>query len=154
MPYFCSFPIHRLHDPKKWCRSIDDDSNALAESRWVDKDLVDAFDGVPCVAEFYRYVQWHNHAFTATLVDLAVPSMVLHYEDYSANFAGVTRNLMDFLDLKPIPAVGAADLPVFISDKVYGHYYYSAEQTRAIAAFVKEFSMKMTWQNLARYFDE
>lgn len=137
---------------QKWCRSLDDDSNALAESPWLDKDIVAAFDGVPCRAEFFRYIQWHNHAFTVTQLDLGVPSMVLHYEDYSTRYADVTKQLMEFLELKPVAV--AADLPEFIPHKVYGHYYYSKEQTRAIATLVKEYSMKTTWQYLARYFDE
>lgn len=135
---------------QKWCRSIDDDSGALAQSPWIDKDLVDAFAGVPCRAEFFRYIQWHNHAFTVTQLELDVPSMVLHYEDYSTSYANVTQELMNFLDLKPVAV--AADLPEFIPHKVYGHYYYSKEQTRAIATLVKEFSMKTTWRYLARYF--
>ncbi|KAL3761741.1 hypothetical protein ACHAWU_001257 [Discostella pseudostelligera] len=137
---------------RKWCREIDDDSNALAESPWIDQDLVNAFDGVPCRAEFFRYIQWHNHAFTVTQLDLGVPSMVLHYEDYSTRYGEVTRELMNFLELKPVDV--AEDLPEFIPHKVYSHYYYSKEQTRAIASLVKEYSMKTTWQYLERYFDE
>jgi len=137
---------------QKWCREIDDDSDALAESLWIDKDLVNAFDGVPCRAEFFRYIQWHNHAFTVTQLDLGVPSMVLHYEDYSTRYGEVTRELMNFLELKPVDV--AEDLPEFIPHKVYSHYYYSKEQTRAIASLVKEYSMKTTWQYLERYFDE
>lgn len=136
---------------RKWCRSLDDDSNALAESPWLDKDIVAAFEGVPCRAEFFRYIQWHNHAFTVTQLDLGVPSMVLHYEDYSTRYADVTKQLMEFLELKPVEV---AAVPEFIPHKVYGHYYYSKEQTRAIATLVKEYSMKTTWQYLARYFDE
>ncbi len=138
---------------QKWCISLDDDADALATSPRIDKDLADAFAGVPCRAEFFRYIQWHNHAFTVTQLELDVPSMVLHYEDYSTRYADVTQELMDFLDLKPV-AVSTADVPEFIPHKVYHHYYYSDEQTRAIATLVKEFSMKTTWKYLSRYFVE
>ena len=123
------------------------DDDKLAKSHWVDTDLVDAFDGVPCRADFFRYVQWHNLAFTVALVDLDVPALVFHYEDYSTRFADVTQELMDFLELKPI-----AEAPEFISNKAYGDYY-SAEQTQAIAKFIDVFSSELTRKHMERYFD-
>lgn len=106
---------------------------------------------ISCIAlplsEFYRYVQWHNLALAVTLTDLDVPSMVLHYEDYSTRFESVTSELINFLELKP---TGKA--PDFIVNKRY-HDYYTAEETEAIAVFVQEFSTKLTWQHLARYFN-
>jgi hypothetical protein len=131
---------------KKWCKSIDNDK--LEKSRWIDTDLIDAFEGVPCRADFFRYVQWHNLAFTVALVDLDVPGLVFHYEDYSTRFADVTQELMDFLQLKPV-----AEAPEFILGKAYGDYY-SEEQTQAIAKFIGEFSSELTWQHMIRYFDE
>ena len=131
---------------KKWCESIDNDTPA--KSYWIDTPLINAFAGVPCRAEFFRYIQWHNLAFASTFVDLDVPALVFHYEDYSTRFADVIQGLLDFLELKPV-----ADAPDFISNKTYGNYY-SQEQTNAIATFVKEFSAKLTWQHMARYFEE
>ena len=92
----------------------------------MDTDLAKALAGVPCQAEFYRYVQWHNLAFAVTLVDLDVPSMVLYYEDYSTRFKDVTNQLMNFLELE---AVGEA--PPFVVNKEYGDYY-TFEETKSI----------------------
>ena len=114
----------------------------------MDTDLAKALAGVPCQAEFYRYVQWHNLAFAVTLVDLDVPSMVLYYEDYSTRFNDVTNQLMNFLELE---AVGEA--PPFVVNKEYGDYY-TFEETESIATFIKEFSSKHVWQHLKHYFGE
>jgi hypothetical protein len=51
---------HRHQGPRKWCNGIDDDNNMLMSHKFVDNDLGKAFSGVPCRAEFFRYVQWHN----------------------------------------------------------------------------------------------
>ena len=113
----------------------------------MDKDLSNAMTGVPCRAEFYRYVQWHNLAFTVT-DDLEVPSHVLHYEDYSTRFDDVTNDLIDFLELER-----KGDAPDFIVNKEYGEYY-TREQKKAIAILVKEFSTTRTWNHLHRYFED
>jgi hypothetical protein len=117
----------------------------LSETRWIDSDLANSMEGVPCRTEFFRYIQWHNLAFSVTS-DLNVPSYVFHYEDYSNRFDEVTTELIEFLELER-----KSDAPDFIDNKEYG-YYYSREQKEAIAVMVKEFSTKSTWQHLHHYF--
>ena len=53
------YPANKLGF-QKWCNGIDDDNNMLMSHKFVDNDLRKAFSGVPCRAEFFRYVQWHN----------------------------------------------------------------------------------------------
>ena len=129
---------------RKWCSFIDE-SPKLKE--WVDKDLVASFKGVPCHAEFYRFVEWHNLAFASSL-SLDLPTMVFHYEDYSTRFDDLTTELIDFLELE---RTGVA--PPFISNKEYSDYY-TEDETRAISTLVKELSTRKTWHYLARYFEE
>ncbi|KAL7533506.1 hypothetical protein ACHAXR_005273 [Thalassiosira sp. AJA248-18] len=130
---------------RKWCKSIDD-SKKLAKSRWVDRDLEASFFGVPCHAEFYRYVEWHNLAFTVTQ-DL--PTMVFYYEDYSTRFNEVTKEIVTFLELGG--AEGGGTAPDFLLHKEYADYF-SLEQTRAVERLVKELSTNQTWKHLAHYF--
>ena len=130
---------------QKWCKSQDKDT--LIKSCPADTDLVDTFDGVPCQADFFRYIQWHNLAFTVALVDLDVTTLVFHYEDYSNRFDDVTQELMDYLELTP----SITEAPKFFANKTYGHYY-SVEQTQAIAKFISFFSSKITWKHMERYF--
>lgn len=133
---------------QKWCKSIDD-SPTLVNSRWIDRDLRDAFVGVPCHAEFYRFVQWHNYAMNLAR-DLDLPTMIFHYEDYSSRFDEVVGKLLTFLELVPAPA---SVPPEFIAGKKYEDHY-TKEEITAIAGLVKELSTKPTWSHLAQYFGE
>jgi hypothetical protein len=108
---------------------------------------MDAMKGVPCMSEFYRYIQWHNLAFSVTS-DLQIPFMLLHYEDYSTRFEDVTNELTDFLGLEQ---VGKA--PEFINDKTYLDYY-TEQDKRNIARFIREYATKPTWQNVQHYLSD
>lgn len=126
-----------------WCAHLNENQK-LSSSHWTDSSLLEAMEGVPCVTEFYRYVQWHNLAF-ATTSDLQIPSFVFHYEDYSTRFEDVTNELTVFLGLEQV-----GDAPEFIDNKKYGDYY-TAKQKHAVAMFIREFASKPTWQNVQHY---
>jgi hypothetical protein len=130
---------------KRWCASMNEKvSHTLPSNHWIDSSLTQVMTGVPCLAEFYRYVQWHNLAFTATS-DLQVRSFVFHYEDYSNRFEEVTEELLDFLELDRL-----GEAPEFIDHKEYVDYY-SDEEKHSIAMFIMEFSTKPTWQSVKHY---
>jgi hypothetical protein len=132
-----------------WCNELDSEQTQTLKSlRWIDPALKKAMKHVPCAVEFYRYVQWHNLAFTVTS-DLQLPSFVFHYKDYSDRFNEVTDELIDFLGMEKV--VGHA--PKFIDDKVYSQYY-SEEEKHAVAVFVKEFATKATWQQVEHYLND
>jgi hypothetical protein len=133
---------------KKWCSFLNNNAEpVLSSDPMIDKSLMDAMKNVPCVSEFYRYVQWHNLAF-ATTSELQVPSFIFHYEDYSTRFEDVTKELTDFLGLEQ---VGQA--PEFIVNKKYGEYY-TAEDKRAITIFIREFATKPTWKSVQHYLSD
>ncbi|KAL3780860.1 hypothetical protein HJC23_001593 [Cyclotella cryptica] len=130
---------------QRWCAHMNENaSQTLPSSHWIDSSLSEVMTGVPCLSEFYRYVQWHNLAFTATS-DLQVPSYVFHYEDYSNRFEEVTDELLNFLDLDRV-----GDAPQFIDHKEYGDYY-SDDEKHSIAVFIREFSTKPTWFSVKHY---
>jgi hypothetical protein len=133
---------------RQWCAHLNENAvQNLSSSHWIDTSLIEAMKGVPCITEFYRYVQWHNLAF-ATTSDLQLPSFVFHYEDYSTRFDDVTTKLTEFLGLEKV-----AEAPEFIDNKEYGSYY-TAEEKRAVALFIEEFSTKSTWQNIHHYLND
>jgi hypothetical protein len=133
---------------RKWCEQLNDSAAPVLSSiRWVDQSLMDAMKGVPCMSEFYRYIQWHNLAFSLTS-DLQIPCMLLHYEDYSTRFEDVTNEFTDFLGLEQ---VGKA--PEFINDKTYLDYY-TEQDKRNIARFIQEYATKPTWQNVQHYLSD
>jgi hypothetical protein len=133
---------------RSWCSYLNANRvDRLPATYQLDSTLIKAMKGVPCITEFYLYVQWHNLAF-ATTSDLQVPSFVFHYEDYSTRFDDVTDELTEFLGLKKV-----AEAPEFIADKTYGDYY-TKEEKHAIASFIKEFATKPTWQNVEHYLND
>lgn len=131
---------------RRWCTHLNANLTKTMSSSipWVDSSLKEAMKDVPCVTEIYRYIQWHNLAFT-TISDLQVPSFVLYYEDYSSRFEEVTEELTNFLSLEQV-----GQSPKFIDNKKYGDYYTSTDK-QAIAKFIKEFATKPTWQIVERY---
>ena len=130
---------------QRWCGYLNTNATqALYSNHWVDSSLAESMKNVPCLPEFYRYIQWHNLAFAVT-ADLQVPSFVFHYEDYSNRFEEVTSDLTEFLGLDRV-----GEAPEFIDNKKYDDYY-TLQQKEDIAVFIKEFASKPTWQSIAHY---
>jgi hypothetical protein len=128
---------------QKWCQRSDYVEDLL-ETRYIDDVVKAKLDGVPCFNEFFKYVQWHNYAFTTTYeMDLDV--LLLHYHEYEHNFEQARDKVLNFLEL-PIVDRGVE----FIPGKVYRHYY-TREQKIAIRDFIKEYATRDTWNMLKDY---
>ena len=129
---------------QKWCADVDA-SNELMEARWTDPELSKALKGVPCHAEFFRYIQWHNLAFTTTR-DMGIPTFVLHYEDYRDRFESTLEGLLSFLEL---PHVKKG--PPFDIGKEYAEFYTDTQRD-AVATLVKELASMESWMHMKDYF--
>lgn len=128
---------------RRWCAQ-EDRNKSIFRSFYVDHPLRDAMKRIPCYSDFYRYVQWHNLAFTTTR-DLDIPTMILHYDEYSTDLRQASNRVLNFLGLD---LVGE---PVeFHPGKEYGHYYTN-EEKQNIRAFLKEFASTDTWRQLKDY---
>lgn len=128
---------------QRWCESEDKDLR-LFQSLSFDDRLTDKMKGIPCRNEFFRYVQWHNTAFSA-MRDMALPTMILHYHEYQDDYQGTRDRILAWLGL---PLVGEG-VP-FQTGKRYRHFY-TALQKRAILSFVRELASADTWEQLKRY---
>jgi hypothetical protein len=128
---------------RRWCY-LDDHNRGLVRSRFVDPRLRDFMLQIPCFNEFYRYTQWHNLAFETTRT-MNLPTMLLHYHEFSDNITKARDGILDFLDL---PLIGEGIQ--FDDGKIYSNYYSGIEKT-AIRNFLKEFATSETWQQLKRY---
>lgn len=128
---------------RKWC-AMDDRNLGLVQSHYVDNRLRGLMLQIPCFNEFYRYTQWHNLAFeTARAMNL--PTMLLHYHEFSDNFKLARGRILEFLEL---PLVGEGI--EFDDGKEYGNYY-SREEKVAITDFLQEFASAETWAQLKDY---
>jgi hypothetical protein len=113
--------------------------------RYIDQDIVQELEGVPCYADFLRYVEWHNMAFIIAR-DLELDTHVLHYEDYSSRFNETTAALLEFLHLSE-----RGEAPYFEPFKTYRSYFTIEEQ--AVVRFaLQQTALKETWRYLRKYF--
>lgn len=130
---------------RRWC-AADDQNRGLLSSRLVDERLRHKLYKIPCFNEFFRYTQWHNLAFSTTR-DMNLPTMILHYHEYSADFKLARSKVLNWLGFSSEKPKNDIE---FVSGKIYRHYY-STEERRLIRAFVKEFASAETWEQLQEY---
>ena len=109
-------------------------------------EVRDVATKIPCHTDFFRYVQWHNLAFSTTW-ELDIPTLVLRYEDYERDFDGTTTRLHAFLGLEM-----RNEPPDFIVGKTYRDYF-EEEEVDAVRVMVKELALKRTWEHMKHYFE-
>lgn len=131
----------------KWCEFLDKlHAKDELNTHFLDPELLEKEERVPCHAEFYRYVQWHNLAFEVTRRK-SLPTHVLHYENYTDNFDKTVEELLNFIDASQV-APGIK----FISGKQYSDYF-EEEQCQAIARLAKDLASPETWGAIKHYFE-
>jgi len=84
-----------------------------------DKVQFDEVKAIPCHADMFRYIQWHNLAF-ATTWDLNIPTLILHYENYTNNFDETKDMLLEFLNQDEVN-----EPPLFETGKTYRAVSYT-----------------------------
>ena len=131
-----------------WCTKMDT-SFTLYETHtpWLDPPLLKLWRDVPCHAEFFKYMQWHNMAWITTQ-SLGIPVHWLRYEDYHNNWKGTTEALSYFLDL---PISTWEDATVF-EIQTYDSSYYSLTQKLAIEALLQNLASAPMWEMVRPYF--
>ena len=121
----------------------EDNAHIFAQSK-----LLVLLKDVPCRADFIRYVEWHNQAFSLTQ-DLRLESIVVHYDEYSTNRKDVTTRLLRFLDLSEIGTPYD-----FIPGKVYRKEYFTGIERRAVHEALQLIASHQTWTHIGQYFEE
>ena len=115
-------------------------------SHTLDVSILNILHGIPCHADFFRFIQWHNLAFVTT-ESLHIPTYVLHYELYDTRFNETVVELMNFLEL---PITHKVDLE-FIKGKEYATYF-TKEELETVKIAMEELSLSITWDNVKHYF--
>jgi hypothetical protein len=131
---------------KKWCHSIDElHYRDEVNSKFLPDFITTLYRDVPCHTLFYLFAEWHNLARQVTL-DLSLPTLVIHYEEYEQNFESTLSNIMEFLNLP------RAQKPIeFISGKVYNDYF-TLDERLAAKKLVQAISDEWTWNEVSKYF--
>lgn len=118
----------------------------MGERFYKEEKAVGVFDdmNIPCHADFFRYIQWHNLAF-ATTQALNIPTMIIHYEDYTKNFDQTKDMLLRFLDLS-----GTKEPPLFETGKTYREYF-TEEEIQAVSRMFSLLAHNETWDHTNHY---
>jgi len=131
------------------------------QAPFLDNDVLQILENVPCRADFIRYVQWHNLAF-ATSRDLlhddeegqeAMPitTYVLHYDWYATRFNETVSDLLEFLHLTKAPD-GSPE--PFALGKVYSKEYFTSSERDAVKNAFRAMASQTTWKHIEMYFRE
>jgi hypothetical protein len=134
---------------KKWCNFMDK-KYVKQESIAFDPLILKLFKHVPCHADFYRYVMWHNLAFEV-VESMGIPSTVLHYEDYEEDFNSTKAEIFSFLETEEATSTGRRNTDAFVSGKSYGHFF-TGDERKAIQNLVYKLSSTDTRREVTRYF--
>ena len=110
------------------------------------RDVLNIMTSVPCHADFFRYIQWHNLAFETT-ADLAIPTMVIHYENYTNNFDETKDRLLEFLGQE-----ATHDPPEFETGKTYREYF-TEQEIEAVSTMFSRLVSDKTWMSMKHYLD-
>jgi hypothetical protein len=106
---------------------------------------------VPCFSDFYRYVEWHNHAFELRN-QLKVPQMVLHYESWGTDWESSKWRLLTFLEYDKIVKDPILEtIPFVSSGKSYAHFYTDKQREALLKGF-KLLASRETWEVIQDYF--
>ena len=112
------------------------------------QQALDYVKDVPCYQDLFKYVNWHNHAFTAT-EELKIPTLLLHYEDYETDFDTTLETLLQFLD-QPLASDFTKE---FIEGKSYAEEYFTDDERHMVKKAVKLLASDVLYKEISRYFD-
>jgi hypothetical protein len=141
-------PFERL---RKWCAYLDESFHPLVPKYIWDRHDAKRLLSVPCHAEFIRYVSWHNAVINmTTILHPELPVYRLYYENYTANFGGLVRELYEGFLRYPLIS---ARPKKFFPGKTY-HYLFTPEEKLEIAYLIKSLASPDLWQLLRHYFSD
>ena len=129
-------------------------NNELGE-KWREKEqkfmpfngTFDLIKDVPCLSDFFRYIQWHNLAFESTSNEHPIPTIIIYYENYTDNFNKTKDALLNFLEQDEVN-----EPPAFTSGKTYRNYF-TEEEIAAVSQMFSKFANRETWYYTKNYFN-
>ena len=126
-----------------WCAYLD--------SKYKEKEIksgneyLQKYQEVPCHAEWFRYIQWHNRAIEVTQ-RLELPVYYLYYDNYTLNYEDTVNEVFDFLEVKRVQT------PVeFRTGKTYDSFF-SPEHAEGAARMAKDMATPEAWRLLKHFF--
>lgn len=139
---------HSREGHVKWCDYIDTrHGGAFFKASYVSDDVRALMEQVPCALDWYRWVEWHNHAIEATK-SRGLPVHYLYYEQYSTAYNKTLGDLLDFLEMPTI-----AEPLAFHSGKTYRDLYTDEEIIMA-TRLARTLASPACWDLIRHYFED
>ncbi len=163
---------------KNYCHYLDtnfnDEDETLLPSKLYKKYFHPKSDNfIPCAAEFYKWVQWHNYAVqssvllglksdrteqivvetdhddtTTTAPRSSIPVHVIWYESYEFDFNATFAGIMDFLQFP----VATEQIRTFRSLPTYDDHF-TLEQRTNVHALIQKVAIPSAWKLIKHYFE-
>lgn len=131
---------------REYCFSLNNKHDrAEHKVSFLTEEILNATSNVPCRADFFRYIEWHNLAF-ATTRDMGLETLVIHYDQYALALNETVDQLMNFLNLE-----AKHEAPSFERGKSYDNYFRS-EEVAAVRQAFDHMALGETWEEVGRYF--
>lgn len=134
----------------RWC-GMQNEKFESEESMIWHSDVFEAAQGVPCRAEFYRYILWHNNAYETREI-MGMPMKLVHTIDLQENYEATMTDILDFYQMTPVKNVTDYDG----SDMNLEGYssFYTLDMRKKIACFMRYVASPATRHRLGRYFTD
>jgi hypothetical protein len=127
---------------QRWCKNMDEKYGGSSEEEaGISAETLAVMRQVPCRAEFFKYMQWHNRLaeFVSSSPFLGASAaadrvLIVHYEDYEQVLNKTVDRIMSFLQQRVVlPLRPFRALPTYAD-------HYSADDRQA----AKELAIAMT----------
>jgi len=99
---------------------------------WVEEVRMDGID-IPCYAEFFKLIQWHN--LVSEMIDyLGMEHRYFYYETFQANFTKQAENILGFYQLSPKVTVSDDKAPGAL--RISSTTVFTQPERQKIGAFI------------------
>jgi len=106
---------------------------AEEEAKWWREDIRMAGLDIPCYAEIFKLVQWHN-LVTEMLEHEGMEHRYFYYETFQNNFTKQAINLLDFYQLSPMVAITDDQAPSAV--RTSSNTLFTQPERQRIGAFI------------------
>jgi len=118
------------------------------EAKWWNEEVRMAGLDIPCYAEFYKLIQWHN------LVDemieyLEMEYRYFYYETFTKRFVDQANNLLEFYNLEPTVDINESQATSTV--KTSSTSLFTSEERAKIGQFIYKMASPKVKQLLSLY---
>jgi hypothetical protein len=122
--------------------AVEEERSILFDEEWLEKTK-----NVPCRADFFRWIEWHNQAFHLTK-DMQLETLMLDYGSYSTAMNETCNRLLDFLHLDH------QDDPQPFHDGKFYRNYFTSDERKYMGEVLQQMSSRATWEYVSKYFTD